>query len=77
MKIAVVLVVLMICFFLFNLVSNIPKQKPVIGVITFAMIPILFIAGAVNFLFIIVAAREKKQESQTDKKNETHESISR
>ncbi|OGN89063.1 MAG: hypothetical protein A2Z74_00790 [Chloroflexi bacterium RBG_13_46_9] len=67
----------MLCFFLFNLVSNIPKQKPIIGVITFAMIPILFITGAVNFILIVVAAREKKPESQNDRKNETHEPVSR
>jgi len=63
MKIAVVLVLLMLCLFLFNLVSDIPKQNPIIGVFTFAMIPILFIAGAVNFILIIVSSRERKKDN--------------
>ena len=63
MKIAVVLVLLMLCLFLFNLVSDIPKQNPIIGVFTFAMIPILFIAGAVNFVLIIVSSRERKKDN--------------
>jgi Na+/H+ antiporter NhaD/arsenite permease-like protein len=68
MKLAVIFVLLMIAFFIFNLVSSLPREMPIIGVFTYAMVPLLFIAGAINFILLVFSSRKK--DSHTDAANE-------
>ena len=58
MKLSGVLLILLIIIFIFNLVTDIPKQIPIIGVFTYGMVPALFIVGAINFLLIILNSRD-------------------
>jgi hypothetical protein len=54
MKAAVILVVLMAAVLIFNLVSGLPNEKPLVGVFTYGLIPLLFILGALNFILVVV-----------------------
>ena len=58
MRMAGVFLLLMVLFFTFNMVSDLPRERPIIGVFTFMMVPALFILGAINFIIIIVRSRE-------------------
>lgn len=61
MKTAGILLLLMVLFFVFNMVSDLPLKVPIIGIFTYMMVPALFILGAINFIIIIVRSREKDE----------------
>ncbi|MDD4858851.1 MAG: hypothetical protein PHR56_01400 [Dehalococcoidales bacterium] len=61
MKASGILLAFMLIFFVFNMVSGLPRQRPIIGVFTYFMVPVLFILGAINFIIIIVRSKEKDE----------------
>lgn len=65
MRVAVILVSMMVALYIFNLVSNIPRQIPIIGIFTYALVPALFIAGAINFVLVVVNAKDKVTKRKT------------
>ena len=65
MRVAVILVTMMVTLYIFNLVSNIPRQIPIIGIFTYGLVPALFIAGAINFVLVIINAKEKVTKRKT------------
>lgn len=67
MRVAVILVLLMTVLYIFNLVSNLPKHNPIIGVFTYALVPALFVAGALNFILVILKAKGKVTKRKLEK----------
>ena len=46
---AIVVIVLTAALVLFSATSSIPYTKPVVGIVLFSLLPVLAIAGVVNF----------------------------
>ncbi len=51
---AVIILVLIVALVLFTTYSDLPTQHPLFGVVVFAMIPVLFVAGGVVFVITIM-----------------------
>ncbi len=54
MRAAGIVFVLIVALVIFNLYSDIAETYPLFGVFNFSMVPILFIAGGVIFIFAIL-----------------------
>ena len=48
-----VVLVLIIALVIFNIYSELPEKYPLFGVFNFGMVPVLFVAGGVIFVFAI------------------------
>lgn len=46
--------VLIVSLVIFNIYSNLPQKYPLFGVLVFSLVPILFVAGGVIFVFAIL-----------------------
>jgi len=46
--------VLIVALVVFNIFSDLPEKYPLFGVFNFSMVPILFIAGGIIFVFAIL-----------------------
>ena len=46
--------ILIVALVVFNLVSDLPEQYPLFGVLNFSIVPILFITGGVFFVLAIL-----------------------
>lgn len=53
-KLATLILVLIIGVSMFSILSDLPTTYPLLGVFTYSMVPILFIAGAVVFVIAIL-----------------------
>jgi hypothetical protein len=51
--ISAIIFILIVVLVIFNFVSTLPEKHPLFGVLDFAMVPILFVAGGVVFLITI------------------------
>jgi hypothetical protein len=51
---ATVILLLTIAVIAFNHFSHLPHENPLLGVLTFSLVPILFVAGAVVFVIAIL-----------------------
>ncbi len=51
---AAIILVLTIVVVIFNTFSHLPREYPLLGVFTFSLVPILFVAGAVVFVRAIL-----------------------
>jgi hypothetical protein len=49
-----VVLVLIIALVIFNIYSELPEKYPLFGVFNFGMVPVLFVAGGVIFVFAIL-----------------------
>ena len=49
-----IILVLIIAMVTFNLVSKLPIEHPLFGVLDYSLVPILFVAGGIIFLMAIV-----------------------
>ncbi len=49
-----IVLVLIMALVIFNIYSDLAEQYPLFGVILFSLVPILFIAGGVIFVFAIL-----------------------
>jgi len=49
--------VLIVAVVLFNLFSDLPERYPLFGVITYSMVPVLFISGGIIFVLAILKIR--------------------
>ena len=54
MKAAGIVFVLIVGLVIFDIVSALPEKYPLFGVINFAMVPVLFIAGGIIFILTIL-----------------------
>lgn len=52
-KAAGVVFVLMVALIIFNTTSNVAQDHPLIGVLVFSLVPILFVVGGLIFLLAI------------------------
>ena len=50
---AAIIFVLIVVLVIFNFTSTLPEKHPFFGVLDFAMVPVLFIAGGVVFFIAI------------------------
>jgi hypothetical protein len=54
LRIAVAILALIIAVVIFDIVSDLPTRYPLFGVFSYALVPLLFIAGAVVFVIAIL-----------------------
>jgi hypothetical protein len=51
---ALIILILTVAVIIFNHYSHLPHDNPLLGVFTFSLVPVLFVAGAVVFVRAIL-----------------------
>ncbi len=53
-----IIFILIVALVIFNIYSDLPEKYPLFGVFNFSMVPVLFIAGGIVFIFAILKLSE-------------------
>ncbi len=60
---------LIISFFIFNALSDLPEKLPLLGIFTYSLVPFLFVAGGAVFLLFVFRSRSREKQSSLNREN--------